>query len=128
MSLDGHLLAVSAAAILAVAVAQSSADLDLGRAVRTDDLEGIRLALEEGANPNSDLYHYPLLNSTQSVEAAKLLLEYGADPNAGLDSTPPLDDAVSGGSIAMVELLLAAGANPDAGPHAIRCQNGVTPL
>lgn len=129
MSVDGCLLAVSAAAIFTVAVAQSSADLDLGRAVLADDLEGIRIALEKGADPNGKPDDpYPLLNSTQSTEATKLLLEYGADPNAGLDSTPPLYDAASDGNLANVELLLATGANPDAGPYAIRCQNGVTPL
>lgn len=125
--LDGMRVAVEAGAELK----GSGVLLEMARA---GHLEGVRLLLALGADPragtDAGALMAAILNSTSGetrVEIVRLLLAHGADPNwrsvssvltsrgeEPLVGNPPLWAASQQGSLPMVDLLLAAGADPAA--------------
>jgi hypothetical protein len=74
----------------------------------SSNVEEIRAALANGANPNSYKALYKA-SINGRIEAVKLLLEYGADPN----SQGALQEASCKGHTEIVKLLLEKGANPN---------------
>lgn len=105
------------------------ATLQLEWAALDDDASGVEDALRYGANPNDGVKDYdesvgtlPVLEKaarTDAVNAVRVLLRAGADPNC---PGVPLVSAAAHGDYEMCELLLQAGANPNAE------YDGVTPL
>jgi len=89
----------------------------LNTAVLNNDLNGIKNALQSGANVNGRYYHSfaPLTEAAMSgnKEAALLLIENGADVNKSGDfwKTSPLQQAVNYGHIGVAEILLENGAD-----------------
>jgi len=92
----------------------------LALAVKSGELEMVKLLLDHGAKPG---FKYgpnglgPLhlaAASLVSLEIAELLLSYGLDVNAtASDGSCPLHHAAANGSLPMVELLLKKGASSD---------------
>jgi ankyrin repeat protein len=81
-----------------------------------DDLEGARLLLEAGADPNGGALHHAILRG-RGVSFAELLVEHGADvdqPNR--DGLTPYALALRFDRSDVVELLTRFGATPTAGP------------
>jgi ankyrin repeat protein len=92
------------------------------------DSELVAMLLDAGADPDPHGHHgrldvppSPLLVAALSsdVETARLLLDAGADPNNSTALFDPLSAAISGQSLDLIELLLAAGANPDGNGDAL---------
>lgn len=81
---------------------------DLGLVSNLVD-HGADLDSSSGINGGSALYYAV----HRHFDIAKLLLERGANVNAGLDQYDPLHEAIDLQDIAMVELLLDHGANPN---------------
>lgn len=78
-------------------------------------IEGIRLLLDAGANPNiQDLAGQTPMHGASgfnSIEPVRLLLNAGADPNIpNIEGNTPLHNAISGENEEAVALLLEAGA------------------
>lgn len=113
---------------VAPAIAESTA---LSAPISTRDIEGVRLLLQAGADPNrlppAELYGaqyaddlpwpaaYAAIRSGCSVELIHLLLEHGADPNAtGPDGQSPHQLALRQGAVELAEMLRRYGARPDA--------------
>ncbi|RBA08833.1 hypothetical protein FPRO05_07113 [Fusarium proliferatum] len=89
----------------------------LHKAVRLADHAAVQLLLQFGADPNGKLEctedDTPLndaLYRSADRETAKMLIESGADVNLGFEK--PLIKAVKGQDLALVKLLLEAGADP----------------
>ena len=92
-------------------------DDKLLEAARNGDLIKVRIALENGANPNTRDYrgltplHYAAKEG--DVETVKILLERGANPNVkDNDGWTPLHYAAYEGHVDVVKILLERGANP----------------
>ncbi|MGE3309781.1 MAG: ankyrin repeat domain-containing protein [Limisphaerales bacterium] len=107
----------------------------LNAAVGLNRLDLMQLLLDKGADPNNrddgegqtKDSGYPPLRFATSPEAVRLLLARGADPNLpGSNGTTLLHQAAASGDLAIVEILLQAGATPD-GPDAGATPTG-TPL
>ena len=110
---------------------------DAALAVRRGDVDGLRDALERGANPNHvcDIFgpnldlEWSLLETAArngNVDCCTLLVAAGVDVNSISPSSPegaPLHPACGQGDAAVVSLLLAAGADVD-----VRGLSGYTPL
>ncbi|MGH3625675.1 MAG: ankyrin repeat domain-containing protein [Sciscionella sp.] len=103
----------------------------LAAPISTGDIEGVRLLLAAGADPNrlppADLYGgryaddppwpavYAAVRSGCSVELVRLLLEHGADPDApGPDGQVPHQLAVRQGAAELARLVRRYGAGPGA--------------
>jgi ankyrin repeat protein len=93
---------------------------ELFDAIRKKNLEGVRIAIRSGADVNRlappDTGMTPLTlaavgSATESVSIVRLLLESGADPNKYDRYSTPLIRAARGGNLAIVQELVAAGAN-----------------
>ena len=114
------------------AVAQSRArmpsNVPLIEAARADDAQGVRAAIDRGADVNvrqgdgTTALHWAAHRNSHAI--ARLLLGAGADPNAtnDLDATP-LWLAAENGSARLTELLLDASADPN-----LTLAMGETPL
>ena len=110
---------------------------DAALAVRRGDVDGLRDALERGANPNhvGNIFgptldcEWSLLETAArngNVDCCTLLVAAGVDVNSISPFTPqgtPLHPACGQGDAAVVSLLLAAGADVD-----VRDYHGATPL
>lgn len=82
----------------------------LANACMRDDVAFVELLLARGASPNrGDRFRTPL-ESTRSVRVAEVLLAAGANPKVG----SPIASVAGYGDVALVELLLAHGADPNA--------------
>jgi ankyrin repeat protein len=95
------------------------AERELGEAVRAEDLEGARRALQQGANPNAivggknDLTPLGFAVMLGNGPLARLLLESGADANhSDADGVSLLSSALYARRWEIVGLLLAHGARP----------------
>lgn len=83
------------------------------------DLAGIERALDQGADINArDMANLtPLMvacDSPANTATVRLLLERGADPNLQADTgVTALYNAVNGDNAELIEVLLAAGVDPD---------------
>ncbi|HZT77117.1 MAG TPA: ankyrin repeat domain-containing protein [Vicinamibacterales bacterium] len=91
----------------------------LMRAARTGDLATMRRLLDAGADPNErDVLNgwTPLFHAIHKgqLEAVRLLLDRGVNPNQGARGAPAVRFAELNGEIAIADLLIAYGANPDA--------------
>jgi hypothetical protein len=94
----------------------------LHRAACGGDPEIVRLLLAHGADPNRttaegatplwELCGCPQSSGLRLVESARHLLASGADPARGVGGDFPLHRAAAGGLAEIVELLLAAGVDP----------------
>jgi ankyrin repeat protein len=91
-----------------------SAESRLFLAIRTQDLEGARQALADGASPDArDTFGQTALCTAclvRAPELALLLVEAGADVALRGTLTPPLSAAASQGLVPVVVALLAKGA------------------
>lgn len=89
-------------------------------AVWTKNLEGARLLLEGGANPNVRPEHNaaPMEAAAgQSADVLKLLIKYGGDVNLRSKTTfgyTPLHGANIGNNVEATKLLISSGANLEA--------------
>lgn len=98
---------------------------ELHKAAIRSDREALKALLQTGADPNAadDAGRTPLHSAitaagrqgnTTAYGNVKALLQYGADPSRkDSNGITPLTKAVMGGSEALVETLLAGGANPN---------------
>lgn len=106
----------------AIAVAQAEADEPLFQAIFDGDLEDVRTALKNGANPNAESIHgaTPLILAVRNPEIVKLLLAAGADPNrtSRSGSTPLAMAAATYGGLPSMKALLAAKSDPNKGKAA----------
>lgn len=104
----------------------SSSQERLGIAVDRGDVEAVRAALGEGADPNGPgLWCMGLLECAVAagrVEVMRVLLEAGADPNArtGITCTSLLVEAARSGRVEAVGTLVKFGADPDLLDDALR--------
>ncbi|XP_065565796.1 putative ankyrin repeat protein RF_0381 [Artemia franciscana] len=114
---------------------QSGAELDatnvygetpLGTAIRTSNLDLVKLLLKHGANPNcgESFGSAPPLHMAIIIMAAKegsadvcnLLIKSGAEIDAtDVDGETPLGTAIKTSNLDLVKLLLKRGANPNCG-------------
>lgn len=94
-------------------------------AISINSVNGVRLLLEAGTNPNDNylgntpltfaLTWHAISNRIISTEVIQTLIHGGANVNLpDIKKTPPLIHAVRHGKIKEVEMLLQAGANPNA--------------
>jgi ankyrin repeat protein len=88
----------------------------LSVAIRTNNLDGVRELLKEGASPNSVYVGIPvlLLATLQgSTEIVKILLKSGADVNKASTNSgaTPLFAAAQDGYTGIVQILLSSGAD-----------------
>jgi ankyrin repeat protein len=87
--------------------------------LRDDDVEGLRALLDSGLPPlaNDKTLATPVSLAAQSGarNCVRLLLEKGGSPDAG--DPPPLVGAILGGHYEVLDLLLAAGADPGSQPY-----------
>jgi len=88
--------------------------LKLVAAAKEGDLDKIREALREGANPDGSIYHHlPPLHmaaSSGKADAVRLLLDNGAEVNRVIDmENTPLVSAVVSGHTDVVRVLLERG-------------------
>ena len=78
----------------------------------------VRFLLQRGASVHAADEHgrHPLGGAVagRSVEVARMLLDAGANPNQAMGAWTPLMSAAMSGDSAIVEMLLARGANPHA--------------
>jgi ankyrin repeat protein len=94
-------------------------DTALLAAVRSGGLECVRLLLASGANPmpagiRQNPLSWAVARGDEGLEVLRLLLASGIDPNrAGADGELPIVAATLYRSARCVELLRAAGADPD---------------
>jgi ankyrin repeat protein len=92
-------------------------DRPLTLAVKTENLEMVRLLLEHGANPNlrggeNGNFALPIAIEKGNLEIVRLLLDRGANVNRGDHiGASPLRWAIDSENIEMVRLLLDRGAN-----------------
>lgn len=97
-------------------------------AAKNNDVKSFERKLKNGADPNygNPKEYSPMMIAIEGhhPELVKLLLDHGADPNKdpGWNSRSPLAQACYLGTPEIVNLLLVAGAAPDAGG------DGFTPL
>jgi ankyrin repeat protein len=99
------------------------AEMALAAPISNDDVEGVRLLLQAGADPGRYVDDdgqatpvvYAAIHSGCSAELLELLLENGADPNAaGSDGRSPHRLATAAGRPDLVELLRRYGADDQA--------------
>jgi ankyrin repeat protein len=86
----------------------------LCRAVSQNNMEMVKLLLENGASPNETDKYPPLFYalSNNNTEMVKFLIEEGADPNiVGTDNLPPLATAAAN-SLSATKYLISKGADP----------------
>ena len=98
----------------------SQATLDLFKALRKKDPDGVRHAIASGADVNRQTpqpyRHTPLTcaiwsSSSDPFVYVNLLLEAGADPNKPAGRETPLIKAARSGNLEIVQALIAAGAD-----------------
>jgi ankyrin repeat protein len=117
-------------------------DRALLRAVEEDDLEGVRVALKNGGDPNQTYMGAPLIIGTFGQEDTDMLKEFikaGADLNKVykyearnsymsfeklLDGLTPLSFAIMVNKREVVDILLVAGADP----NLTKSELGLTPI
>ena len=102
-------------------------DKALLRAISNDNLEGVKEALDVGANPNAiEGHHHTALSRAVTIDDSRIvghLLDRGADPNARSENREtPLHHSHQS-SRAVFSQLIQAGADPNA-----HDQRGITPL
>jgi ankyrin repeat protein len=101
--------------------------VELVEAIKKNDPDAARAALERGASANGENGGQPVLALAAQFgyhECAKALLDHGADPEGSPDSPSPLGWASNVGSLSCVRLLVEAGAHVDRRDG----HNGATPL
>ena len=107
--------------ILEANPSQIAADYCFKRKLDFEDVEGIRLFLEHGANPNANRPRTALSHAIlrgRSLEVLQMLLDAGADPNQpDEDETTPYVLARRLANKEASALLEARGANKDFTPH-----------
>ena len=111
-----RLVALGAALIAAGGCAETPA---MTRAARAGDLEAIKTLLASGADvnvPDSDDGWPPLFHAVvgRQTAAIVLLIERGANPNQAADRLTPLQVAAAQADPAMLQILLAHGADVSA--------------
>ncbi|CAN5490314.1 hypothetical protein BH11PLA2_BH11PLA2_33900 [soil metagenome] len=88
------------------------AAIEYADVILSNDGESKKIAIDTRASNGDTPLH--VVGWWSDAEAAKLLVEAGADVNAiGDMSVTPLGVAVRQRNVTMIELLLAAGADPD---------------
>ncbi len=97
-------------------------DKQLCKAVRKKNMEGVKAALQDGANPNCHLTlalgeTIPLFICARKglKDIAQVLIEYGANVNThgSFDGATPLHLAANNNRVEFVEYLLEKGGDPD---------------
>jgi len=91
------------------------ADSALFKAAQSDDIAGMKKALDEGANPNTVKYNFSVLQTLAvkgSIPGMELLLSRGADLDAklGRGNRTALMQAAYKGNMESIRFLLARGA------------------
>ncbi|MHB8637805.1 MAG: ankyrin repeat domain-containing protein [Fimbriimonadaceae bacterium] len=103
--------------LLEAGMSQPARDWCICRKLDFEDIEGVKLFLDHGANPDKAALRHALLRN-RSVEMIKLLLDYGANPNApDPDGTTPYVLARRYGLKAQAALLVERGATTELEPY-----------